>query len=306
MKPAEFEEKEYEGPLYHQLCGDGRVWSPGQVLEKHVGFDHALFSTYDTMGLIWDFHGLSTHRPGMALSRYAWYRRFLPKRTSTAPNFRLNLFIQAKRPNWGTRPPTAMKRHGLTNGPYWKFSIDADQQAVLERLSMKAGSKALIVYAAAAFHEKRHLYLHTRRGTVPHNSTFPPARLLAGHRHWYYQKPGAVGVASSTPTEIFEKPIFEQIQNAIDGIRTSREAEQGSSWIQNLSTVANDISAVLENEELAESRERAEYFSAVRTLRQVREWAAEGESIHAWTVPFVEIAIFASVFDLEWYVLADA
>lgn len=40
MKPAEFEEKEYEGPLYNQLeRGNRLLWPPGQVLEGYLGFD---------------------------------------------------------------------------------------------------------------------------------------------------------------------------------------------------------------------------------------------------------------------------
>jgi hypothetical protein len=43
MNPADFEEKEYEAPLYQQLeRGDPRIWAPGQVLEHYLGFDRGL------------------------------------------------------------------------------------------------------------------------------------------------------------------------------------------------------------------------------------------------------------------------
>ena len=42
--PSEFEEKEYEAPLYNQLeCGTRLVWSPGQVFEEYIGVDRAIF-----------------------------------------------------------------------------------------------------------------------------------------------------------------------------------------------------------------------------------------------------------------------
>lgn len=296
MQPAEFEEKEYEAPLYRQLSADSRVWSPGQVLEQHVGFDQALYSR---MNIVWAVNGLTNHRPGLALSRYPWFRRaFLPKIASrTAPNFRLNLFIQAKRPEWGKRLPAAIRNLGLSAGCFFKFSIDENQQAVLGRLAARTASKALIVYASAAFHTLNDLYRYTRMGAVPQYSTFPPARVLAGHKSWYYQKPGAEGVAASSPVLITEKPLLAQIQMAIDETREARETE----WWQDLSALANDISTVLRDEDLEESRERTLYFEAVRTLR--------GEGVQAlppWGVSFAEVAIFASSFGLDWYVLGES
>ena len=43
MSWAEFEEKEYEAPLYNQLeAGNQNVWSPGQVFESRIGIDHGV------------------------------------------------------------------------------------------------------------------------------------------------------------------------------------------------------------------------------------------------------------------------
>src|SRR6185437_12436516 len=41
MRPAEFEEKEYEELFYRQLYRGLRCWTPGQVLEASLGFDFA-------------------------------------------------------------------------------------------------------------------------------------------------------------------------------------------------------------------------------------------------------------------------
>lgn len=55
--PSEFEEKEFEAPLYNQLeCGTRLVWSPGLVFEQYVGFDRAMF-LYDPA--LWHLFGAS-------------------------------------------------------------------------------------------------------------------------------------------------------------------------------------------------------------------------------------------------------
>lgn len=39
---AEFEEKEFEKPLYNQLeNGKGDVWTPGQCFEGYIVFDYS-------------------------------------------------------------------------------------------------------------------------------------------------------------------------------------------------------------------------------------------------------------------------
>jgi hypothetical protein len=43
MEHAEFEEKDFEGALYHSLAaGFPHLWTPGQVFEHHFGIDAAL------------------------------------------------------------------------------------------------------------------------------------------------------------------------------------------------------------------------------------------------------------------------
>lgn len=89
-RPSEFEEKEFEAPLYNQLeCGTRLVWSPGQVFEQYVGFDRALF-LYDPA--LWRFFGVVTAPRGVFLDRFHWpFWRERPRRG--LPDFRLNLFI---------------------------------------------------------------------------------------------------------------------------------------------------------------------------------------------------------------------
>jgi hypothetical protein len=62
---AEFEEREYEYPLYFELSHDsGNIWSPGQVLEGHFGFDAAIevtrISFLASLGLPFSYEGCCT------------------------------------------------------------------------------------------------------------------------------------------------------------------------------------------------------------------------------------------------------
>jgi hypothetical protein len=94
---AEFEEKEYEFPLYHQLARVSQnVWAPGQVFEGYFGVDAALKVT---TAEIWRKLGYPAPLCGVVLDDmrwgYIWRRRGGPRQL---PTFNLNLFIQAKEP----------------------------------------------------------------------------------------------------------------------------------------------------------------------------------------------------------------
>ena len=102
MKRAEFEEKSYEAPLYNQLeRGQRDIFTPGQVLESQLGFDRGL---YLTQTALWETLGYDTPLRGAALAYYQWPPWWEPpERRRQLPRFRLNLFLQAKRPVTTTR-----------------------------------------------------------------------------------------------------------------------------------------------------------------------------------------------------------
>ena len=96
MIPAEFEEKSYEGPLYNQLeRGNQFIFTPGQVLENTLGFDRGIFLAQTAL---WQTLGYKSHPHGAALAYYDWPMGFGPGGPVTGSRFRLNLFLQAKRP----------------------------------------------------------------------------------------------------------------------------------------------------------------------------------------------------------------
>src|SRR4051812_10052329 len=188
--PSEFEEREFEAPLYNQLeNGTAQVWSPGQVFENYVGIDRALFLSDPAL---WQLFGASTPPVGAFLNRmdleFLWRRR--PRRP--LPSFRLNLFIQAKRSYFHEPVPKTL-RSELKKERCWRFDINSDQQAALGTLGTSLGNRAVVCYAAPAFHRLIQLYAHTSRGSIVAASTFPLAERLTGHTAFYYWEPGGNG-----------------------------------------------------------------------------------------------------------------
>jgi hypothetical protein len=223
-----------------------------------------------------------------------WFRRGSPRRL---PTFRLNLFIQAKRPEWGRRVPTRIRSAGLTP-PFWRFSIDPDQQRSLEGVASKLGTRALVVYAAPAFHEHRALFLHTRKGTITSASTFPSVRSLTGHETWYYNTPGAKGVANPD-VRALEEPSLEDRLGALLQAETVAAED---SWRRNLDSTATAIHDALADERLPETARRAEYFNLLRELRPDTGDLDEGPAISA----FFAIMLFCDLFLMQWYVVEGA
>ena len=109
---CDFEEKEYEAPLYAQLLsGNNKIWSPGQVFEGKFGLD-AIMHANDI--LFWKMFGIKNIPIGTILNDYNWgfiWRRLNKKRP--LPDFKVNLLIQAKTPRY----------YLGTNALFYKFGV---------------------------------------------------------------------------------------------------------------------------------------------------------------------------------------
>jgi hypothetical protein len=184
---AQFEETEYRGPLFNQLQSSSLLWEPGQVFEKHIGIDQALWCTRTALFALHDIVGVP---PGVVLSRYRWnYIWRHRRRKKPLPSFRLNLFVQAKRPKYGRFAPKALKAKGLKS-PFWLFPLTPHQQVALEKLQINLGNRALVCYACPAFHKQSTLYKWTVEPRMIENSTFPDVQVLSGHTHGTFRCPG--------------------------------------------------------------------------------------------------------------------
>jgi hypothetical protein len=292
---AEFEERSYEAPLYNQLeRGHKDIFTPGQVLEGRVGFDRGLMLT---QAAIWETLGYDAPLPGAALGYYDWPFGWGPSRRSLQrlPRFRLNLFLQAKRPNFYKTKPRSLRTINSIDAPLWAFRITEHQQRLLEVLAQKTRGRAHIAYAAAAFHTNSALFTHTKRRTVVQNSTFPSVTVLAGHEAWYYEEPGARGAANPNPESIEEQPLLERVQ----ALAEQSDVDPGGefAWLDALS--ANVIDAV-GSVETADAVQ-AQFFDDLHTLDRLSETYDLRPSFKA----YAQVTLFTLRFDLSWLVVTE-
>jgi hypothetical protein len=287
MKPAEFEEREYETPLYNQLeRSPSPVWSPGQVLEARTGIDHSVFMAEQA---VWEVLGYVGVPPGVVLSRIHWPPWWGPPSPRRAlPNFRLNLFIQAKRSHFGPRPPRIALDAGF-RGTTWAFHVTNHQQDLLDVLTEKCGRKAVVVYAAPVFHAVKDLYRHTTNSSIVDNSTFPTASLLSGHKTWYYQAPGAVGIANPEARRIEELPLDDRLLAAL--LEASQNGGISGVWKAIVETVSDSR---------LQDHPRVARFSDARL---VRSRLLEQIGVDQPILEYSEVVLFTAMLGLIWLVV---
>jgi len=299
MQPSEFEEREYEAPLYVQLQhSSSNVWSPGQVLEAHIGFDHALFTMHP---YFWRLQGFVAPPLGVVLGGYPLHHWWTGSQLNRLlPDFSLNLFIQAKRPLVGTRATKALKALGIS-GPYWKFLVSKNQQLVLESLAQTTSGSALVCYACAAFDRVSELWAHSRTGSIVAASTFPTAASLRGHEAWYYTSAGCSGVANPTHERIEEASLHEKISRLAS--QRAEAQHHSDDFQQNLEQLAKAIYNSLNEEAVGNSGRTAAYFESLREIDQyisAAQMPRQAEAVRS----YLAVAVFASIFGLQWYTIS--
>jgi hypothetical protein len=296
MKVAEFEERSYEAPLYNQLeRGTADVFTPGQVLENRVGFDRGIFLAE---AALWETLGYTAPLRGAALAYYLWPLEWGPTQPRTGlPRFRLNLFLQAKRPTHFARKPRALKSHSGIEAPLWMFNVNAHQQRLLEVLADKTRGKAHVAYASAAFHTSLDLFTHTKRRTIVERSTFPSVDALRGHTAWYYQHPGASGTANPELNDIRELPLLERIRTL--GLESTSDTARDLVW---LDVLASQVVAAAEMADRAVDATTSQFFDDIQTLERL----AESYQLRPTLTAYAKVRLFVIRFDLTWLLLADA
>lgn len=220
MQCAEFEEKEYEMPLYHELLGGSvELWTPGQVFEQHFGIDAALQVNNP---LFWQIVGCPAPTSGAILNNYRWTRiwrdlarnsrRHLRDKKRLLPNFSVNLLLQVKRPDYLKGSNANLSRHGIHSN-YWRFKTTHHQQDALEYISHRLSRHALVTYGCAAFHTHNALFLYSQSRALISHSSFVRVTRLSGHRSWAYDAPGTAGVACSEMKRVTDPWIFDHLTN---------------------------------------------------------------------------------------------
>jgi|ERR1017187_343512 hypothetical protein len=292
--PSDFGEKEFETHLYTQLGGSNpSVWSPTQVFEAYIGIDRAMF-LYDAR--LWPLFGVTVPPVGVFLNRldmpFLWRRR----KRGNVPNFRLNLFIQAKRSHYYRWRPERLAKELPRKVPCWRFDVVPRQQRALERVAQHLGDRALMVYAAPAFHRYSQLNSHAFHGSVLTNSTFPLIERLHGHRRWYFTGSGGDGVANPDPERIEGVGLTEMINGYVSRL----SSESSGTATEHLGILVERIETGLKEAVSGNDDRMAAYF---QRSRQIDAVAGSYEEFGPSERAFLRVAAFASVFNLEWYAL---
>jgi len=295
LAKIEFEEKEYETALYSELrAAKNRLWSPGQVLEAVLGFD---YSVYNKNPMFWKKLGMKPPKGSKLNAAYPAH----PKVTRPLPSFKLNLFVQAKRPKAYRPTATAKLAAAGLKSPHWRFNIYAPQQQRLLLLSALAGKKALVCYAAPAFHKALKLYSATLQERIIEKSTFPSvAKLGATHKAWNYSKFGATGVANIEPEAIFERSLQQRISTLIRNTRQDDEVGQVES-LRHLWEAA-DLSSRHELHFLS-ARRQSKYLDRRSRIMKLKTRGDEKSEIMAYCLNLMN---YSHTFRTTWLVISPS
>ena len=212
MPIAEFYEREYETIFNRQMTTLHEcVWTPGQVQEHILGFDAAFLSNSQ---LIFDLFPAGRFLPiGIRPSSDNWQEIF-DIADRHFPPFCFNLFVQHKRPEFiGSRRG---KERSYWKRPYFRYDIDSNQQACLEKLETVSSNDALVTYACAAFHKHQELWEHVTRSTVIQSSNFVRPADLKGHHRYSFDVPGSTGLATSEPEIVENQGFRERFRGHLD------------------------------------------------------------------------------------------
>jgi hypothetical protein len=212
MGAARFEEKTYEVAYCIELAvgvgGLPQVYSPGQVLEKLLGFDAA--ANPDPTHVLWAV--LALPRPhGVQLMPSLWgVSKAVQPPAAALPSYPISVFLQFKRPEYLQGP--AAKQWRLWHHPYYRFKRSKEQQQVLGRLERRLGAHAVVRYAAPAFHTLGELEAAQMTGSVIAKSGHVPPARLQRHLWWTYDAPGNLG----RPNPDGEPSVFERFDALLD------------------------------------------------------------------------------------------
>ena len=116
--------------------------------------------------------------------------------------------------------------------PYFRYDIDSNQQACLEKLEMVAGSNALVTYACAAFHTSSELWDHTIQTTLIESSNFVRPADLAAHNRYSFDMLGSKGWGTSEPEIVEGQEFPERFRGCLDASdpQKDRQDRSGNYW----------------------------------------------------------------------------
>jgi len=291
MRNAEFEEKDFENPLYVQLLsGNICLATPGQVFEGRFGVDAALQAGHP---FFWDLFGYRTIPGGINLNDYnwGWVWRDLGRRRPL-PSFAINLLIQAKRPQYLSGVNATLSRLGIKHD-YWRFEISQHQHDLLAAIQRTLANRALLIYASTAFDTYQELYEYTANNQLVENCAYVSVPRMTEHHSWNYDHPGTSGVASSDPKPIDDPPLPAQIDNLI------QQASYSDDVFAQLDGLYHSVLSVSE-EHASQNPIASVYMRRNENLQaRIRDARIERHEV----LPFLGVIMFFQQLSTNWFLV---
>ena len=211
---ARYEEKTFESYFNNELDRKASIYFPlGQVQEGVVGLDSAAHSKN---WRLWRKLGypfrLSPPFSGVELKDIAnEMEHYLGKEVHNIPAMKVNLLFQYKRPQFITMSSGAEWQ--LWNRKYFRYSLYAEQHALLSHIEATFGQDAVVLYAAPAVEDVSDLVKLKKARTIIDNTNYRRASELNGHHRNTYIKAGTYSQACSEPERIENFSLIELIEN---------------------------------------------------------------------------------------------
>ncbi len=147
-----YEEKTFESYFNNELDNKSSIYFPlGQVQEGVIGADSVSYSTHRRLWQKLGYPWFRFHSPfsGVDFKEMACeMEHFLTETVDNIPPIKVNLLFQYKRAEY--LKLTTSKQWSSWTQPYYRYSINQEQQKLLDNLESKFGTQVLILYAAPA------------------------------------------------------------------------------------------------------------------------------------------------------------
>jgi hypothetical protein len=189
---ANFEEKQYESAMTVELArGRGRVFSPGQVEERVLGYDAAALPRDEVATLFEQLAGVQLG-PGTWLTPNWWLRCPQRPQPSATPSRFASLLLQYKRPAFHFSPRS--KLFAAHQRAYFRIEFPRVQHRTMVRLDEALNDEAVVRYAAPCTVWRPELeQWQINSEVLEHTNFVSPRRMGLKHRAWTYTEAGRAG-----------------------------------------------------------------------------------------------------------------
>lgn len=210
----EFKEKTFEKYFGHELARLTNItFSPDQCDEALLGFDEAFFMPEEWLFRFGPFVRRSRRGrlTGVEINEFNKLGKMI---ASHMPEFKLNLFVQFKRPQF--LASRGAKEWSDWKQSYYRYETTPHQQEALEQIDAQSYGRASTIYASPAFWRAAVLWEHVCNNAVVEQSNMASAAKLKDHGHYSYIEPGYIGKGHSETVDIESDPLQQIIETGFE------------------------------------------------------------------------------------------